>query len=112
MQPYSQSTPYEQAESNIISISRYISLLNQNLKKCSAKIVGEVSDIKISANGHVYFDLKDPQDNSCLHCIIWKTDYKLFGIDLQNGMKIIATGFPEVYSSYGKLSLNYSFRTV
>lgn len=92
-------------ENNILSVSDYISILNQRLKSFQAKIVGEVSGLKIWPSGHVYFDLKDPNDNSCLNCIIWKSNYELYGVALENGMEIIVSGFPNIYAPRGKFSL-------
>ena len=95
----------DQKENNIFSVSDYISILNEKLKSFQAKIVGEVSGLKIWPSGHVYFDLKDPNDNSCLNCIIWKSNYELYGVELENGMEIIVSGYPDIYPSRGKLSL-------
>lgn len=95
----------DQKVNSIFSVSDYISVLNENLKSFQAKIVGEVSSLKIWPSGHVYFDLKDPNDNSCLNCIIWKFNYKLFGVELEDGMEIIISGCPNVYAPRGKLSL-------
>jgi len=52
----------------------------------------------------MYFTLKDAKDGSTLNCIIWAGKYKLFGIDLQAGLKITASGNPEVYAPNGRLS--------
>jgi len=79
-------------------------LLNIGLKSSKAKIIGEVTEIKISSLGHVYFSLKDEKDGAVINCIIWKTRYNLYGIRLEAGMKILASGYPEIYAPLGKLS--------
>lgn len=86
----------------ILSVSEYIDFLNSGLKEYSAKIIGEVS--KADDRGHVYFTLRDEADQSVINCIIWKSRYELFGIKLQEGVKIIATGRPNVYGPTGRLS--------
>ncbi|PIS39413.1 MAG: exodeoxyribonuclease VII large subunit [Candidatus Nealsonbacteria bacterium CG08_land_8_20_14_0_20_38_20] len=88
----------------IFSISEYIELLNIGLKKSKAKIIGEVSEVGFGPTGHVYFSLKDEKDGSVLKCIIWKSKYILFGIRLEEGLKIIASGYPEIYPLSGRLS--------
>jgi exodeoxyribonuclease VII large subunit len=88
----------------ILSISEYIDFLNSGLKEYRAKIIGEVTEAKSGPTGHVYFTLKDEKDGAILNCIIWRSNYSLYGIGLQEGMKIIATGTPSVYPQYGKLS--------
>ena len=91
-------------ENNIFSISAYLKLLNGVLNSFEARIMGEVSEIKISSVGHVYFSLKDKKDQSVLSCVIWNYDYKLCGVQLKEGLEIIAKGIPDVYPPTGRLS--------
>ncbi|MFA4998656.1 MAG: exodeoxyribonuclease VII large subunit [Candidatus Paceibacterota bacterium] len=88
----------------IFSVSEFISLLNIGLKSSKAKIVGEVGEAKAGPTGHVYFTLKDEKDQSMMSCIIWKSRYQLYGVKLQEGMKIMASGYPEIYPPSGRLS--------
>ena len=88
----------------IFSISEYIELINIGLKKSRAKIIGEVSEVSFGPTGHVYFSLKDEIERSIMKCIIWKSRYNLYGIELEEGLKIIATGYPEIYPLSGRLS--------
>ena len=94
----------ELLENNVFSISVYLKLLNGILNSFEAKIIGEVSEVKISSAGHVYFSLKDKKDGSVLSCVIWNYDYKICGIDLSEGLEIKAKGFPDVYPPTGRLS--------
>jgi len=94
----------ELLENNIFSISAYLKLLNGVLNSFEARIMGEVSEIKISSVGHVYFSLKDKKDQSVLSCVIWSYDYKLCGVQLKEGLEIIAKGIPDVYPPTGRLS--------
>jgi len=88
----------------IFSISEFIQLLNIGLKSSKAKIVGEVGEAKSGPTGHVYFTMKDEKDGAMMNCIIWKSRYSLYGLKLQEGMKIIASGYPEIYPPSGRLS--------
>jgi len=92
------------ANEMIFSISEYIKFLNVGLKESRAKIIGEVSEISFGPTGHVYFSLKDEKDGSMLKCIIWKSKYQLYGIELKEGLKIIASGYPEIYAPTGRIS--------
>jgi exodeoxyribonuclease VII large subunit len=94
----------EPANEMVFSISEYIGLLNIGLKKSRAKIIGEVSEVGFGPTGHVYFSLKDEKDGAMLKCIIWKSKYILYGIKLEEGLKIIASGYPEIYPLSGRLS--------
>ena len=91
-------------EEKIFSVSDYIQILNQGLKGFAAKITGEVSEVSFGPTGHAYFTLKDEKDESIINCVIWKSIYHLYGIKLKEGIKIIATGCPEIYPPWGKLS--------
>lgn len=91
-------------EGKILSVSEFIYLLNIGLKSSKAKIIGEVSEMKIASSGHVYFSLKDEKDGAVINCIIWRSTYNMYGIKLEDGMKILASGYPEIYAPSGKLS--------
>lgn len=91
-------------EEKVFSISEYITILNTELRKCAAKIIGEVGRVDIYPSGHVYFSLRDEQDQSVINCIIWKSKYALFGIEIKEGIKIIAAGRPEIYKQTGRFS--------
>jgi len=104
MEQKGKSAVKEMLENNVFSISAYLKLLNGILNSFQAKIIGEVSEVKISAPGHVYFSLKDKKDGSVLSCVIWNYDYKMCGINLEIGMEIRANGFPDVYPPTGRLS--------
>ena len=97
-------TENNNTDERIFSVSEYITLLNIGLKKFKAKIIGEVSERKIASSGHVYFSLKDEQDGAIINSIIWKSAYNMYGIKLEDGMKIIAKGYPEIYAPLGKFS--------
>jgi len=88
----------------IFSVSEFIGLLNIGLKSSRAKIVGEVGEAKVYPSGHCYFTLKDEKDGAMMNCIIWKSRYQLYGIKMAEGMKILASGYPEIYPLSGKLS--------
>lgn len=104
MEQKGKSAVKEMLENNVFSISAYLKLLNGVLNSFQGKIIGEVSEVKISAPGHVYFSLKDKKDGSVLSCVIWNYDYKMCGINLEVGMEIRANGFPDVYPPTGRLS--------
>ncbi len=88
-----------------LRVSEYIQLLNKAIETLDLKIIGEVTSVKISSRGHVYFSLKDSQENAVLDCVIWKGNYDLNGVRLENGQEVIIYGYPEVYPSWGKLSI-------
>ncbi|MCK9578286.1 exodeoxyribonuclease VII large subunit [bacterium] len=94
----------EYLKNNIFTVSAYVTILNGILNLCEAKIKGEVGEVKKSSAGHVYFSLKDKKDNSTLSCVIWNYDYRICGIELEDGLEIIASGIPDIYPQNGRIS--------
>jgi exodeoxyribonuclease VII large subunit len=97
-------------DDNPIPVSEYISFLNEVLKNIKARVIGEVSEIKIATSGHVYFSLRDKEKESVLRCIIWKSTYRICGIKLVQGMEIIVSGYSDIYSPQG--TFNFKAETI
>ncbi len=84
-----------------LSVSKYIAILNQGIQRYKGRIIGEVSSLDFGPTGHLYFSLKDEEDQSIIKCIIWRHHYKLYGVELKEGAKIIASGSPNIHKQYG-----------
>jgi len=87
------------------SVSEYVSELNAMLTSLQGEVIGEVSELKRAASGHVYFTIKDKDTKDILPCTIWRTKYELSGVDLEVGMEVLVRGKAEYYGPFGKLSL-------
>lgn len=92
-------------EEKVFSVSEFITLLNIGLRKSKARIVGEVGKIEVWPTGHISFPLRDEKDQSIINCIIWKSRYRMFNIELKDGLKVIVSGYPEIYNLSGRLSV-------
>lgn len=66
------------------------------------KVKGEISNFKIHSSGNVYLSLKD--ENSKLNCVIFKNNYDKT-LDLNNGVKVVASGYISVYERDGSYQL-------
>ena len=91
-------------EDKVFTIAEYIELLNVFFKSQSARIIGEISELKRAASGHVYFSIKDKENPGSLDAIMWARNYQLCGIALEVGMEVILNGHPNVYPNNGRLS--------
>jgi len=69
----------------------------------SVAVEGEVSGLKASPSGHVYFSLKDA--SALLDCVIWRSAAERFRSLPKNGTKIIARGKLAVYEPRGRYQL-------
>lgn len=92
------------AKDKIFTIAEYIEVLNVFFKSQSARIIGEISELKRAASGHVYFSIKDKENPGSLDAIMWARNYQLCGIALEVGMEVILNGHPNVYPNNGRLS--------
>lgn len=95
-----QSDPFEDKP---LTVSEFISRTNTQLRALAARIVGEIGRVD-EKNGHRYFALKDEANGNTLNCIVWRSKYEMFGLNLKEGDKIIISGRPEIYAASGKLS--------
>lgn len=66
------------------------------------RVKGEISNFKVHSSGNVYLSLKD--EKSKLNCIIFKSNYNK-NLNLDNGVKIIASGYISVYERDGAYQL-------
>ena len=66
------------------------------------RVKGEISNFKVHSSGNVYLSLKD--EKSKLNCIIFKNNYDK-SLNLDNGVKIIASGYISVYERDGSYQL-------
>ena len=66
-------------------------------------VEGEVSNLRESANGHLYFDLKDRE--SLLPAVMFKWDARKYSLELQDGVQVRVWGNLDVYAKSGKYQI-------
>ncbi len=66
-------------------------------------VEGEVSNLRESANGHLYFDLKDRE--SILSAVMFKWDARKYSLELQDGVQVRVWGSLDVYAKSGKYQI-------
>ena len=67
------------------------------------KVEGEISNFKHHYSGHMYFSLKDEKGK--LKCIMFKSDNQFIDFPLEDGLKVIITGYISVYEREGDYQL-------
>jgi exodeoxyribonuclease VII large subunit len=95
-------------EPNIFSVSQLTNLLGSAWKMHptlgnKVLVEGEISNLKKSARGHVYFTLKD--EGASISGVLWASTASKLKITLEEGMAVIATGLVEIYAPSGNYSL-------
>ncbi|MCF7907129.1 exodeoxyribonuclease VII large subunit [Patescibacteria group bacterium] len=93
----------QEREETIYTVEKYLNLLNDSLSEIKGRVQGEIAEINIRSN-YLFFSLKDLQSKSILRCFMWRRDYEICGIKLEEGTEIIVNGLPEVYKPSGSLT--------
>jgi exodeoxyribonuclease VII large subunit len=86
-------------------ITRYLDHLitSDSLLGKAVRIRGELSNVKFSSRGHVYFTLKDKQ--ASISGIIWASLVKSLPFKLKDGMAVDVVGKLEIYAPSGTYSI-------
>jgi exodeoxyribonuclease VII large subunit len=84
-----------------INISKLCELLKNSLPNKKFKVIGEVSQPKVS-QGHLYFTLKD--NITSIKAIIWKTKYEKLKDKIVEGDKVTISGKLDYYGFTGTIS--------
>lgn len=66
-------------------------------------VEGEVSNLRESANGHLYFDLKDRE--ALLSAVMFKWDARKYSLELQDGVQVRVWGSLDVYAKSGRYQI-------
>ncbi|MDR1533621.1 MAG: exodeoxyribonuclease VII large subunit [Planctomycetota bacterium] len=72
----------------------------------SLAVKGEVSGLKASPSGHVYFSLKDAA--ALIECVIWRAAAERIGKLPRDGDRVVARGRLSVYEPRGRYQLTVS----
>lgn len=91
-------------ERRALTVSRFVALLNGTLRSMhpEAWVSGEISELKTSARGHLYFTLKDRE--AALPSMMWSDDALALPFRPEPGLSVVARGRPDVYAPQGRLS--------
>lgn len=97
----------EKKEERIFSVGEYLDFLNGKLSVFAARVKGEISSVDERQRA-VYFSIKDREDESVMNCFIFRYQYDVLGVKLEEGREVVVSGYPEIYKPYGRLSLRVS----
>jgi exodeoxyribonuclease VII large subunit len=90
------------------SVSEITSLLEEAIEDHptlgrSVTVQGELSNVKRSSRGHVYFTLKDAE--ASIGGILWASTALRLTFDLKDGLEVYLTGRLEIYKPSGNYSI-------
>lgn len=88
----------------ILGVGDFLDYVNLVLKVTEdVKVIGEISEFKILPSG-VYLTLKDTQGEGIMDGYINPYAYRGLGMQLDIGMQIKVSGFPNIYKPKGRFS--------
>jgi exodeoxyribonuclease VII large subunit len=88
----------------VSELTRYLAeLFHEDELAQDVWISGELSSVTYHSSGHVYFTLKD--EESCLRCVMWRTDARLLTFRLEAGRSVLIHGRVTIYEKRGEYQL-------
>src|SRR5687767_11895570 len=94
----------EQRAMSVSDLTRWIDRVIKAGLPTTVVVRGEVSNFSVhGASGHIYFTLKDA--DSCIDCVMWKSDAVRMKFTPADGMELLATGSVAVYFQRGRHQL-------
>ncbi len=89
---------------SVEQVNRYIkNLICQDFMLGRICVLGEISDCKYSAAGHIYFTLKD--EKSSIDCVMFSSAARSLRFRLERGKSVIVSGRVDVYEASGRYQL-------
>ena len=88
-----------------------VSQLNSYIKACfecdenlkNIFVVGEISNFRVAASGHLYFSLKD--EKSIVHAIMFSSNAKNISFDIKDGISVMVKGKVSCYEISGQYQI-------
>ncbi len=96
--------PQESGEPGVLRVGEF----NRRMKRVidgtlvDFWVEGETTDTKLVPSGHLYFTLKDEEEDSKLPCVIFKGNLQRSRVNVRDGMRLRVRGKPSYYSPQGK----------
>ncbi|MFQ5599933.1 MAG: exodeoxyribonuclease VII large subunit, partial [Candidatus Krumholzibacteriia bacterium] len=96
---------FEAQEPRVYSVSEITESVRRLLEETFRDVVveGEISNARRHSSGHCYFTLKD--ERAQLACVLFRSDALALRFDLENGLRVRATGRLNLYPPQGKFQL-------
>src|SRR5664279_1820868 len=92
-------------DADAMTVSELIERMNGILKGGipDAWVSGEIADLRRPGSGHLYFSLKD--ERAAIACVMWRSTVVRLPFEAEEGLLVLARGYPDIYEPSGKLSL-------
>jgi exodeoxyribonuclease VII large subunit len=98
-------TPPAPAQPRVYVVSDLLKAARLTLESrfTDVRVEGEVSGLRRSGNGHIYFALKDAE--ASLDCVLFSREAKALKFSLEDGMAVRCRGRLTIYEARGKFQM-------
>jgi len=98
-------SPFELPKTSIMTVSELTALIEETLETSfgDVSVVGEISQLKRAASGHIYLTLKD--EHAVLKAVIWRGVAAGVRFELEDGLEVFVRGNVDVYPPRGTYQL-------
>lgn len=90
-----------------ISVGSFLQEINDTLAEKTNRVSGEVVEFDIRDN-YLFFTIKDPEAEASMQCFMWRRDYDLSDVSLEEGLEVAVEGIPEIYKPNGRFTFRVS----
>lgn len=96
---------------SVISVADLARRLKRSIESQTGRdwVEGEIASFKRAASGHVYFSLKDPREDACLECVMYRLDALRARQHLFEGARVQTLGRATLWAPRGRLQFVISF---
>lgn len=89
---------------SVSQLNRYVkSVIEYDTKLREIFVKGEISEFRVSFNGHAYFTLRD--DKSSLRCVMFSKNVNFLNFIPEEGTECIVRGYAGIYEQSGSFML-------
>ena len=97
-----EANPFQDQVFTVTSITLAVKQMMEGVFR-DVFVEGEVSNLRESAQGHLYFDLKDRE--ALLAAVLFKWDARKYALELNDGTQVRVRGSLSVYAKSGKYQI-------
>ncbi len=93
---------------NKISVNQLVNIIKDAIN-CqpqlqNVNVIGEIANLSVSKNGHIYFSLKDEQAK--ISCVMFSSRFKSLTFRPKDGTSVLINGIISVYQATGQIQIN------
>src|SRR3989344_5965558 len=89
---------------NELTVAEFLALVNQDIKRHNVTVFGEVTGRINRRGGVTYFTIHDQAEDASMTCMGFNSIMDKLGIELEEGMAVKVSGYPEIWKRSGMFS--------